>query len=64
MLLGFICASNLLVDSMECVVAFLFLLSNENDDSKYVQILETGSAKAKEDSATILGNPCNHSEDI
>ncbi|KAJ0599267.1 putative armadillo-like helical, protein CELLULOSE SYNTHASE INTERACTIVE/3 [Helianthus annuus] len=29
-----------------------------------VQILETGSAKAREDSATILGNLCNHSEDI
>ena len=49
--------------------------SNENDESKWaitagggipplVQILETGSAKAKEDSATILGNLCNHSEDI
>ncbi|KAJ0571214.1 putative xyloglucan 6-xylosyltransferase [Helianthus annuus] len=50
--------------AMECVVVLLCLLSNENDDSKYVQILETGSAKAKEDSATILGNLCNHNEDI
>ncbi|CBI21470.3 unnamed protein product, partial [Vitis vinifera] len=51
----------------ECAVALLCLLSNENDESKWaitaaggipplVQILETGSAKAKEDSATILGN--------
>ncbi|KAL0733596.1 hypothetical protein Bca4012_009806 [Brassica carinata] len=29
-----------------------------------VQILETGSAKAREDSATILRNLCNHSGDI
>ena len=29
-----------------------------------VQLLETGSAKAKEDSAVILGNLCSHSEDI
>ncbi|KAJ6353632.1 hypothetical protein OIU76_002621 [Salix suchowensis] len=59
----------------ECAVALLCLLSNENDESKWaitaaggipplVQILETGSAKAKEDSATILRNLCNHSEDI
>uniref|UniRef100_M8C6H0 U-box domain-containing protein 12 n=1 Tax=Aegilops tauschii TaxID=37682 RepID=M8C6H0_AEGTA len=48
---------------------------NENDECKWaitaaggipplVQILETGSPKAKEDSATIIGNLCNHSEDI
>lgn len=53
----------------------LCLLSNENDESKWaitaaagipplVQILESGSAKAKEDSATILRNLCDHSEDI
>ncbi|KAL3829917.1 hypothetical protein ACJIZ3_018719 [Penstemon smallii] len=59
----------------ECAVALLCLLSHENDESKWaitaaggipplVQILETGSAKAKEDSATIIGNLCNHSEDI
>ncbi|KAJ7554976.1 hypothetical protein O6H91_05G018000 [Diphasiastrum complanatum] len=29
-----------------------------------VQLLETGSARAKEDSASVLGNLCNHSEDI
>ncbi|VFQ96027.1 unnamed protein product [Cuscuta campestris] len=59
----------------ECAVALLCLLSDENDESKWaitaaggipplVQILETGSSKAKEDSVTILGNLCNHSEDI
>ncbi|KAI5431030.1 hypothetical protein KIW84_035253 [Lathyrus oleraceus] len=59
----------------ECAVALLCLLSNENDESKWVitaaggipplvQILETGSAKAKEDSARILKNLCNYSEDI
>lgn len=53
----------------------LCLLSNENDESKWaittaggipplVQILETGSAKVKEDSARILKSLCNHSEDI
>jgi hypothetical protein len=29
-----------------------------------VQILEIGSSKAKEDSAIVIGNLCNHSEDI
>jgi hypothetical protein len=59
----------------ECAVALLALLSKENDESKWaitaavgipplVQILETGSPKAKEDSAIILGNLCSHSEDI
>ena len=49
--------------------------SNENDESKWaitatggipplVQILEIGSSKTKEDSATVIGNLCNHSEDI
>ncbi|XP_020575836.1 protein CELLULOSE SYNTHASE INTERACTIVE 1 [Phalaenopsis equestris] len=59
----------------ECAVSLLCLLSDENNESKWaitaaggipplVQILETGSSKAKEDSAMILGNLCNHSEDI
>ncbi|KAG5245232.1 protein CELLULOSE SYNTHASE INTERACTIVE [Salix suchowensis] len=48
----------------ECAVALLCLLSNENDESKWASLLLTGSAKAKEDSATILRNLCNHSEDI
>ena len=29
-----------------------------------VQILEIGSSKAKEDFAIVIGNLCNHSEDI
>jgi hypothetical protein len=29
-----------------------------------VQILEIGSWKAKEDSVIVIGNLCNHSEDI
>ena len=56
-------------------MALLCMLSNENDESKWaitaaggipplVQILEIGSSKATEDSATIIGNLCNHSEDI
>ncbi|KAF6175720.1 hypothetical protein GIB67_022722, partial [Kingdonia uniflora] len=59
----------------ECAASLLRLLSNENNESKWaitaaggipplVQILETGSSKAKEDSAIILGNLCSHSEDI
>ncbi|KAI5390752.1 hypothetical protein KIW84_075882 [Lathyrus oleraceus] len=51
----------------ECAIALLCLLSDENVESKWaitavvgipplVQILESGSAKAKEDSATILRN--------
>ncbi|AQL01006.1 binding [Zea mays] len=41
----------------ECAVALLALLSKENDESKW-------AITAAEDSATILGNLCNHSEDI
>lgn len=51
----------------ECAIALLCLLSDENVESKWaitaavgipplVQILESGSAKAKEDSAAILRN--------
>ena len=58
-----------------CAAALLCHPSSENDEYKWaittadgtpplVQILETGFAKAKEDSATILGNLYNHSEDI
>uniref|UniRef100_F6I4Q6 Uncharacterized protein n=1 Tax=Vitis vinifera TaxID=29760 RepID=F6I4Q6_VITVI len=40
-------------------------LDHENSLGHSLQGREgTGSAKAKEDSATILGNLCNHSEDI
>ncbi|XP_024541091.1 protein CELLULOSE SYNTHASE INTERACTIVE 1 [Selaginella moellendorffii] len=59
----------------EYAVALLSILSRQIDESNWaitasggipplVQLLETGSPKAKEDSAIVLGNLCSHSEDI
>ncbi|KAG8091117.1 hypothetical protein GUJ93_ZPchr0011g27070 [Zizania palustris] len=59
----------------EYTVSLLAILSDEVDDSKWaitaaggipplVQLLETGSPKAKEDAAHILWNLCCHSDDI
>jgi hypothetical protein len=56
-------------------VSLLAILSDEIDDSKWaitaaggipplVQLLETGSQKAKEDAAHIMWNMCSDSDDI
>ncbi|CAD6254454.1 unnamed protein product [Miscanthus lutarioriparius] len=59
----------------EYAVSLLAILSDEVDDSKWaitaaggipplVQLLETGSQKAKEDAAYIMWNMCSDSDDI
>jgi hypothetical protein len=60
---------------IQAIRLILSILSIEVDDSKWaitaaggipplVQLLETGSWKAKEDAALLLGNLCSHSEEI